>query len=87
MAKKEKFDVQTFVYDYPTKNKQGFTPAEMKDIVEKFPFEINQEKFDDAMMGNTCMMIDNEMIIYHCDIVTALRCGAEDRVMHWWEWD
>lgn len=84
---KKKFDIQSFVYEYKTKHKEGFTPTELENIKKEFPFEINEEKFNNAMMGNTCMMIDDVIITYHCDVVTALRCGSENRDMRWWEWD
>jgi len=85
--KDKKFDIHKYVYDYKTKNKYGFNPIELEDLIKKFPFEIDQEKYDIAMMGNTCMMEKNMLIIYPCDVVTALTCGSEGRNMHWWEFD
>ena len=86
MAKKEKIDLQKLVYEYPTKHKAGFLPDELKDIVSKFP-KIHMNKFNDAMMGNTCAMIDNQLVIYPCDVLSALRCGTENRDQKIDEWD
>ena len=78
--------LEDLVYDYPTKYKEGFTGKEIEDIVSLFP-ELNHDKFNDALMGITCMVIDELTIIYHCDILIALRCGIENRDMTLEEWD
>ena len=44
-------------------------------------------KFDDAMRGNTCMIIDDEIIHYHCDVYNAIICGSQNRNLNGWEWD
>ena len=74
------------VYNFKTKHKQGFTNNEMKTLLEDYP-DINMDKFNDAMTGNTCMVIDDEVVTYHCDVLTALRCGVENRDMKWHEMD
>ncbi len=74
------------VYSWPTKTANGFTTEESDKLLEKFP-NINMEKFNGALMGNTCMLLDGETIRYHCDILKALRCGIENRDLHLWEWD
>ena len=66
------------VESFDTKNVEGFTQAEMNIILQKYP-NINMKKFNVAMKGNTCMMMDNEIITYPCDFVTALCCGLENR--------
>ena len=76
------------VYNYPTKHKEGFIQTEQEELIKQFP-DINMDKYNNAMMGNTCMM-DKEtggFIIYHCDVLTALRCGLENRDMYAWECD
>ena len=45
------------------------------------------DKFYDALMGIICMVKNNEIITYHCDIEKALRCGIENRNLNIWEWD
>lgn len=88
MAKKTKepVDIKKLVYEYPTKHKFGFMPDELKDIVSKFP-KINMDKYNDAMMGNTCAMVDEKLVIYHCDVLKALICGIENRDLRIDEWD
>lgn len=69
-----------YVYNYPTVNKQGFTPTELNELIDniKTLFTWNQDKYDDAMMGNTCMLIDDKIISYHCDVYTGVRCAVEN---------
>jgi len=75
------------VYNYKTKSEYGFIDSEIEDILKDFP-GINMKKFNDAMMGNTCMMSDdNKIINYHHDVEKAIRCGVENRDLTWLEWD
>ena len=78
--------VAEYVYEWPVKSPRGFNPEELKAIVDEFP-DINMEKFDLAMMGNTCSLEDGKIITYHCDVVTAIRCGIENRDLKFSEWD
>jgi len=85
--KNEKRDkIFDLVYNYKTKYKQGFIQDEIEDILKNFP-NINMDKFNNALNGITCIMEDDNMIIYHCDIETALKCGIENRDMYSYEWD
>jgi len=74
------------VYNFKTKNKEGFTNKEMETLLKDYP-NIHMDKFNNAMMGNTCMIIDEEIINYHCDVLSALRCGLENRNLRYYEWD
>ena len=80
-------NLENLIYNYKTKNPQGFLKTEINEILKKFP-NINKNKFDDALMGITCM-VDNEnnLIIYHCDLYHALLCGIENRDLKVGEWD
>jgi len=66
------------VYSFPTKHKEGFIQSEIDELLKQF-HSVNMDKFNDAMLGNTCMIKDDEIIIYHCDVLTALRCGLGNR--------
>lgn len=79
-------NIYNIVYKYQTKYKQGFIRSEIQEILDMFP-NINKSKFDDALFGITAMIIDNNMIIYHCDIEKALHCGLENRELRSYEWD
>jgi len=71
-------DIHSKVYGYKTKHKEGFIQSEIDELLKEYP-GIDKEKFNDALNGITCMMKDDEIIVYHCDIETALRCGVERR--------
>lgn len=80
-------DVYDKVYNYKTKYPQGFIASEVEEVLKNYP-DIDMKRFDDAMMGNTCMVSpDNQAIIYHCDIEKALLCGIEKRGLKFYEWD
>ena len=78
-------NVESFVYDYPTKHVQGFLGTEIMTILEKY--EIDNDKFFDALGVNTCMMIDGQFITYHNDILKGLLCVIENREQTFEEWD
>ena len=90
MKKKNKpnplLELQEKVYNYPTTYKEGFIASEEADLLKDFP-NIDMDKYNDAMRGNTCMVRDGQTVIFHCDVLNALRCGAEKRNLKWWEWD
>ena len=84
-------ELESKVYNYPTKYPEGFTSDEMEKLLEDYP-NVEMSKFNDAMMGNTCMMKcedDGKMQIvnYHCDVLKALICGLENRQLRIEEWD
>lgn len=79
-------DIRERVYNFKTKNKEGFVQSEIDALLKDYP-EINTDKFNSALMGVTCMRINDETVIYHCDIEKALRCGIENRNLRIWEWD
>ncbi len=74
------------VNEFNTKSEYGFTWIEIKELLSEYP-DIDMEKFDDAMMGNTCMMEEGEIINYPCDVLLALNCGIDKRKLTVYEWD
>ena len=85
LSLQEKIKMNT-VYNYKTKNKEGFVQSEINDLLKSYP-DINMDKFNDSLYGITCMRIDNETVIYHCDVEKALNCGIENRSLYINEWD
>jgi hypothetical protein len=59
------------VNNYKTKYEYGFIKAEIETLLKEYPIDI--ERFNQSMMGHTCMLIDNETIWYHCDIIKAIK--------------
>jgi len=78
--------IEPILAGFDTKHELGFTQAEFKEIISNLP-KINMKKVNDAMFGNTCAMIDEEIIYYHCDVRSAIYCGVENRDQTIAEWD
>ncbi len=79
-------DVDKVVESYPRKYKEGFLQEEIEDLLSKYS-NIHIPSFEDAMMGNTCALIDNKVISYVWDVSIALKCGVEKRGMKPHEFD
>jgi len=79
-------NIEKLITEYETKYEEGFTDDEIKNILENYP-NINMDKFNGAMMGNTCAMRDGLLVMYPCDVRAALYCGMENRDLNIQEWD
>ena len=79
-------EIEDYIYKYHTQYERGFTREELLKIKGEFP-AINDEKFNDALMVTTGMVIDGNFLTYHVDLVTALRCGLQNRDMYGHEFD
>ena len=79
-------EIEKIINNYPAKYKEGLTEAEVDDITSKIP-NINMKKVYDALNGNTCMIIDNNLINYHHDVRLAITCGVNNRDINIEEWD
>jgi hypothetical protein len=86
MIKKINVNIREMVYNFPTKSEYGLTDEELNKLLTWFP-TINKDKVDDALMGNTCMMFNDEIVNYHHDVLKALQCGFENRSLTLAEWD
>ena len=78
-------NIEDYIYNYPTKYKEGFTHGEMLIII--YENHLGKARFFDKLGVNTCMMRDGEIITYHCDVLLAARLCIENREMRWDEWD
>jgi len=80
-------ELEEFIYNYPTENEQGFLDSELEIVLEKYP-DINKEKVDNALMGNTGQISNKgKFINYHHDVLKAVIAGIENRELKVWEWD
>lgn len=79
--------ISEFVNSYPNKDWRGFSKEEIEDVIKRYP-SLNLDKFNNALVGITCVSDkQGNTIIYHTDIITALRCGLENREIYSFEWD
>jgi len=80
-------DLKELIYNFKTRNKEGFVQSEIDQLLTKFP-DINMDKFNNALNGITCIMDDTgDLVIYHVDVLHALQCGIDDRELEFFEWD
>ena len=62
--------IDNYIDNFEHKYKEGFTLEEIQTICEYF--NTSFEKFNKELRGNTCMEIDNQLIVYDCDIRNIL---------------
>ena len=78
-------ELESFVNNYPTKHKDGFTPNEMHSLIKTL--SLDKETFYDKLGVNTGMVIDGDFITYHCDVYKGVVCTIENRDQTIAEWD
>ncbi len=85
----DRHKIASIVNGFETENEFGFNKKEIKKVLNLFNnYFINFDKYKNALNGITCMLNDDgEIIIYHCDIITAICCGIENRTIKPSEWD
>ncbi len=79
-------NIEEKVYNFKTKNREGFTQSEIETLLKDFP-GIKMKKFNQQLNGITVMEIDNEIIIYHIDILHALMSYLGDPNSNNLTWD
>lgn len=84
--KNKEVSVKDKVYNFPTKNKEGFVQSEIDELLKGFP-AIDIEKFNNALGVITVQIINNETVIFHDDIKKAIYCGLEKRELKGYEFD
>lgn len=62
--------LKELVNNYQTKYPQGFIKSELEELITKLGIDSNQ--FNEAFGVNTVMVINNEIIHYHTDVLRAL---------------
>ena len=77
--------IDKLIYEYPTKNKQGFVHSKITKLITEH--NMDSDAFYKALGVNTCMIINGEVVTYHCDIAKAFRCVKENREQTLDEWD
>ncbi len=80
-----KIKLEDLVYNYPTKNKEGFTEDEIIGLLKQF--NITTDQFNHKFGTHTVGVINNEIVYYHCDILLTLKLILENRDMLQHEFD
>ena len=84
----KKFNYQELkdtVYNYKTKHDSGFTREEQLRLCDEL--RVNKSIYLAKLGVNTGLLIGNECITYHCDVLKGLQCVLEDRELTVLEWD
>ena len=82
--------IEDVVTSFHTKHELGFNSTEQETLVNYFKSNskvFNIEKYNSALTGITCAMGPNGIIIYPCDMITAIACATQDRDMKPYEFD
>ena len=88
---------KTWLYVYVMNRSQddrGLSPEQVEAITKRVKAkapQFNQEKYDQAMFGNTVTIVKNGEVettyIFAKDLYRALVCAVEDRNLKVGEWD
>jgi len=80
-------DVDSYVNNYITSFELGFTQTELQIILHTHN-NINEKAFWKAMLGNTLGSSPNGIPLYYPgDVITAIKCGIDNRNITQEEWD
>lgn len=81
-------DLENLINSYPTNSEYGFTDNEIKEFIAlNVKQGISQKHYNDAMGVNTVVIVDDIVRYFHCDVLSAIRCGIDKRGLTNGEWD
>lgn len=75
------------VFNFPTKNKEGYTSNDIKNFLSRYYPSITTKMFYDKLGVRTASLIGNEVVDNHADVELAIRCILEDRNFKSFEFD
>jgi len=68
--------LDSLIANFETKNEHGFTIPEVDHMLQKFP-NIDTVKFDKVLEFVDCMVVGDDFLYYHSDVLKALKSGVE----------
>lgn len=87
LINRERKKIRKVLDNYKRTYKEGFTSVEKELILLKYFPNIDRQKFFDTLFGNTCPMVNGQIVTYPWDLEQALICGMEKRNQTEEEWD
>ena len=63
--------ISYYVFTFYTQYTEGFLQHEIDDLLKVFP-EIDEETFLDVLLDNTCILINNQVLMRKTDIENAV---------------
>jgi hypothetical protein len=67
------------ITNFKRENAQGFTEDEIQRLLKYYP-GINMKAFQEALFGDTCMVVKGKTIRYTEDIVSAIWAGLPKNI-------
>lgn len=86
MEKNYILEVESKIYDFKTKYKEGFIINEIEVLLKDYP-EFDYQKFSKKLGYVTCITINDELIIYKHDVFKTMICLIENRGINLCEFD
>ena len=74
------------ISSFKTKHKEGFLLVEIEFLLNDFP-GVSIDQFKNELIGDTCMVNDEQGVHSHFDVEKSLRCLVQKRELQQWEWD
>lgn len=87
MKKKKQQTLSDLVNNYPTKHPEGFLESEIKTLLKEHYPALSLEQFNKEFGIQTVGVIDNQTILYHCDVRAALNSLVNGISQHPLAWD
>jgi hypothetical protein len=79
--------VKQIVNSFPTKNKEGFTNEEIELLIKSKFSQIKLEDIKSKLGVRTVRVINEEIVTFSSDIITAITCVIEKRDPNMFEFD
>jgi hypothetical protein len=86
LTKEELTELHDRIYGFDT-TFDGLTNVELHLFRLKYYPDINMDKVNDAIFGNTGLINNGILVNYRHDVYMAFICGLEDRDLTVEEWD
>ena len=80
-------NVNEIIDSFETLYPEGFLASEIEILLDRYKHSISKEHFNEALTRCTVMLKDNQIVIYHIDIINALRSGLNAREVPFEDWD
>ena len=68
--------LDSLIANFETKNEHGFTIPEVDHMLKSFP-DIDTTAFDKVLESIDCMVVGDDFLYHHSDVLKALKSGVE----------
>lgn len=80
-------DIEEIMKSVPRKYEQGIQDTEMRQMIKALNEKtyVNMDRFNDAMIGHTCPVIDGQTLWYDMDVYKGLKYAIKESNTHFWD--